>query len=114
MMTSKMKKKDGKITYPSSKNLPSDEASMKMKIVRGTYVSIIMSSCLNPTFMLPDPSLYGWRSVGGSWEPVWFEGKQYHDPTEQDKSEVEGVKPGDGNESNEDDDDDDPDDSDSD
>ena len=31
VMTSKMKKKDGKITYPSSKNLPPDEASMKLK-----------------------------------------------------------------------------------
>ena len=44
-----------------------------------------------------NPSLYGWKSVDGSWEPVWFEGKQYFDPTEQDKSEVEGVKPDDGN-----------------
>ena len=33
MMTSKLKKKDGKITYPSSKNLPPDEAMMKMKIL---------------------------------------------------------------------------------
>ena len=33
MMTSKMKKKDGKITYASSKKLPPDEASMKMKIL---------------------------------------------------------------------------------
>ena len=106
MMTSKMKKKYGKITYPSSKNLPPDEASMKMKILRGTYVSIIMFSCLNPTFVPPDPSLYGWKSVDGSWELVWFEGKQYPDPTEQDKREVEGVKPGDGNEDNEEDDDD--------
>ena len=32
MMTSKMKKKDGKITYASSKKLPPDEALMKMKI----------------------------------------------------------------------------------
>ena len=70
MMTSKMKKMDGKITYPSSKNLPPDEALMKMKILQGTYVSIIMSSCLNPTFVPPDPSLYGWKSVDGSWKPV--------------------------------------------
>ena len=100
-MTSKMKKMDGKITYPSSKNLPPDEALMKMKILQGTYVSIIMSSCLNPTFVPPDPSLYGWKSVDGSWKPVWIEGKQYPDQTEQNKSEVESVKPGDGNEDNE-------------
>ena len=105
-MTSNMKKKDGKITYPSSKNVPSDEASMKMKMLWSTYVSIIMSSCLNPTFVPRNPSLYGWKSVDGSWEPVWFEGKQYFDPTEQDKSKVEGVKPGDGYGDNEDDDDD--------
>ena len=41
-------------------------------------------------------------------------GKQYPDLTEQGKSEVEEVKPGDGNKDNEDDDDDDSDDSDSD
>ena len=33
MMTSKMKRKDGKITYPSSKNLATGEASMKMKVL---------------------------------------------------------------------------------
>ena len=103
MMTSKMKKKDTKITQPSSKNLPPDEASIKMKTFRGTYILIIMSSCLNLTFVLPDPYLYGWISPDGSWEPVWLEEKQYPDPTEQDKSEVEGVKPGDGNEDNKDD-----------
>ena len=65
-----------------------------------------MSSYLNPTFVPRDPCLYGWKSVDGSWEPVWFEGKQYPDSTEQDKREVEGVTPGDGNEANEDDDDD--------
>ena len=92
IMTSKMKRKDGKITYPSSKNLPADEVLMKMKFLRGTYVSIIMSSCLNPTFVSLGPFLYGWKSVDGSWEPVWFEGKQYPDLTEQDKSEVERVK----------------------
>ena len=47
---------------------------------------------------------YGWKSVDGSWESVWFEGKHYPDPTEQDKSEVEGGKLGDGNEDNKDDD----------
>ena len=103
MMTSKMKKKDTKITQPSSKNLPPDEASIKMKIFRGTYILIIMSSYLNLTFVLPDPYLYGCISPDGSWEPVWLEEKQYPDPTEQDKSEVEGVKPGDGNEDNKDD-----------
>ena len=103
MMTSKMKKKDTKITQPSSKNLPPDEASIKIKIFRGTYILIIMSSCLNLTFVLPDPHLYGWISADGSWKPVWLEEKQYPDPTEQDKSEVEGVKPGDGNEDNKDD-----------
>ena len=77
---------------------------MKMKIVRGTFVSILMCSCLNPTFVLPDPSLYGWKSVDGSWESVWFEGKYYPDPTEQDKSEVEGGELGDGNKDNKDDD----------
>ena len=59
IMTSKMKRKDGKITYPSSKNSPADEVLMKMKFLRGTYVSIIMSSCLNPTFVSLGPFLYG-------------------------------------------------------
>ena len=48
-----------------------------------------MSSYLNPTFVPRDPCLYGWKSVDGSWKPVWFEGKQYPDSTEQGKSEVE-------------------------
>ena len=59
IMTSKMKRKDGKMTYPSSKNLPADEVLMKMKFLRGAHVSVIMSSCLNPTFVSLDPSLYG-------------------------------------------------------
>ena len=104
-MTSKMKRKDGKIIYRSSENLPTDETSMKMKIPRGRYVSVIMSSHPNPNFVPLEPFLYGWKSVDGSWEPVQFEGKQYLDPTERDKSEVEEVKPGGGNEDNEDDDD---------
>ena len=73
-----------------------------------------MSRYLNPTFMPLDPSLYGWKSVNGSWETGKGKGKQYPDLTEQGKSEVEEVKPGDGNKDNEDDDDDDSDDSDSD
>ena len=105
MMTSKMKKKDGKITYASSKKLPPDEALMKMKIRWGTYVSIIILSSLNLTFVHPDLPLYGWKSVDGIWEPMCLEGKLYPDSIEQGNSEVERVKPGDGNEGNKDDDD---------
>ena len=35
-------------------------------------------------------SMYGWKLVDNSWEPVWFEGKALPDPDDLSDDEVEG------------------------
>ena len=46
---------------------------MKMKLLRGTFVSHTMVNCLNKYYTLPDPTNYGWKKENTIWIPVWFE-----------------------------------------
>ena len=51
------KKKEMK--YNTSKGLPLDQSSMKMKILQASFVTHCMSNCLNSHYVPLDPSLYG-------------------------------------------------------
>ena len=41
--------------YPSSKCLPPDQSSLKMKILRATFVTHCMSNCLDSQYIPLDP-----------------------------------------------------------
>ena len=54
--------------------LPPDQNSLKMNILRASFVTRFMSHCLNLNYVLLDPSIHGWKLVENYWEPIWFEG----------------------------------------
>ena len=87
----KTKKKDskGQKKFPTSKSLPPDHSSLKMKILRSTYFSHIMSRCLDANYVPLDSSLYGFRKVNDIWEPVWYEGNPLPDPREVEEANDE-------------------------
>ena len=66
------KKKEMK--YNTSKDLPLDQSSLKMKILQASFVTHCMSNCLNFHYVPLDPSLCGWKFAENRWEPIWFEG----------------------------------------
>ena len=74
------KKKQKK--YDTSKGLPSDQTSLKMKMLRASFVTHCMSSCscLNSHYVPLDPFLYGWKFVENRQEPIWFEGSPLPHP----------------------------------
>ena len=81
-MLIKKKKQMGrkKEKYNTSKDLPPDQGSLKMKILRASFTAHIMTNCLNLQYIPLDPSLYGWKIVENRWEPVWFEGSPLPHP----------------------------------
>ena len=87
----KTKKKDskGRTIYPSSKSLPPDQSSLKMKILRSTFIAHCMTHCLDSDYVPLDPSLYGWKLVDNVWDPVWYEGSALPDPSEVEESEID-------------------------
>ena len=87
----KTRKKDslGKKVYPSSKSLPPDQSSLKMKILRSTFTAHCMTNCLDPNYVPLDPSSYGWSLKEGLWEPVWYEGSPLPHPDEVEENEPE-------------------------
>ena len=87
----KTKKNDskGRTIYPSSKSLPPDQSSLKMKILRSTFIAHCMTHCLDPDYVPLDPSLYGWKLVDNVWDPVWYEGSALPDPSEVEESEID-------------------------
>ena len=54
--------------------LPPDHNSLKMRILRASFVAHCMSRCLNPNYVPLDPSVQGWKLVENHWESIWFEG----------------------------------------
>ena len=60
--------------YNTSMELPPDQSSLKMKILRASFVAHRMSHCLNPNYVPLDPSVHGWKLVENHCEPIWFEG----------------------------------------
>ena len=53
--------------------MPTDQSSLKMNILRASFVTHYISNCLNSRYVPLDPSLYGWKFVENRWEPIWFE-----------------------------------------
>ena len=51
-----------------------DQSSLKMKILRATFVTHCMSNCLDSQYIPLDPSQYGWKLEENRWEPIWFMG----------------------------------------
>ena len=69
-----------------------------MKILHSTFIAHCMANCLNNEYLPSDPSNFGWKIVGGSWEPVWFEGDALPDLNEVEKAadrqaEIEEERP---------------------
>ena len=66
-------------TFPSSKSIPPDKSSLKMKILRASFVSHCRVNCLNALYVPFNPSNYGWKLISDDWEPRWFEGNSLPD-----------------------------------
>ena len=75
----KTNKKKGK-KYNTSKDLPPDQSSLKMKILRASFTPHSMSNCLNSRYVPLDPSLYRWKLVETRWESIWLEGSPLPHP----------------------------------
>ena len=75
-MLKKKKKqtKSRKKKYNTSIELPPDQSSLKMKILRASFVAHCMPHCLNANYVPLDPSVHGWKLVENHWESIWFEG----------------------------------------
>ena len=69
----KTNKRKGK-KYNTSKDLPPDQSSLKMKILRASFTPHSMSNCLNSRYVPLDPSLYGRKLVETRWESIWLDG----------------------------------------
>ena len=53
--------------------LPPDQSSLKMKILRTSFVAHCMSHCLNSNYVPLGSSVYGWKLGENHWESIWFE-----------------------------------------
>ena len=61
-----------------------------MKTLRETFVTHVMSNCLDANYQPLDPSNYDWKMADNMWEPVWYEGNPLPDQNEfEDDSENE-------------------------
>ena len=67
-----IKSKDKK--FASTKCLPPDEISWALKIKRDNCITISCTSCLNPIFVPPPATDYGWEDDNGRLSPIWTEG----------------------------------------
>ena len=47
---------------------------MALKIKRDNYITISYTSCLNPIFVAPPATDYGWEDDNGHLSPIWTEG----------------------------------------
>ena len=81
LLTARKRSKDERKRYPSSKAIPPDQNSLKMKILRATFVTHCMMNSLNNMYVPLKPSSYGWKwnSCSSVWEPVWYEGNALPD-----------------------------------
>ena len=66
--------KKGKQVFAQKKQLPPDERSLRMKILRANYISYGWENCLNQQFEIQNPLEYGWKICDGKLEPNCFEG----------------------------------------
>ena len=61
------------IKFVSTKILPSDAKSLKMKIKRPNVIFYAMFHCLDSNYIPLDPVKYGWKIENQKLVPVWFE-----------------------------------------
>ena len=66
-------KKGKKKVFVETKQLPLDEKSLCVKILRANYISYGWENCLNQHFEIPYPLEYGWKICSGKLEPNWFQ-----------------------------------------
>ena len=60
--------------FTSRKCLPPDESSSAPKIKRDNYIIISYTSFLNPIFVPPPATDYGWEDGNGHILAIWTEG----------------------------------------
>ena len=80
LKTKRKSNKKKQMKYNTSKDLPPDQSSLKMKILRASFVTHCMSNSLNSCYVPLNPSLYGWQFMENRWEPLWFEGSPLSHP----------------------------------
>ena len=73
LLKKKKQTKSRKKKYNASMELPPDQSSLKMKILRTSFVAHCMSHCLNSNYVPLDSSVYGWKLGENHCEPIWFE-----------------------------------------
>ena len=64
-------KKGKKKVFVQTKQLPPDERSLRMKILKANYISYGWEICLNQHFEIPNPLEYSWKICDGKLEPNW-------------------------------------------
>ena len=75
------KKTKGKDKYISTKRIPSDQKSLKMKIKRANFITHVWCNCLDGGYTALNPQNYGWKLQSDRLEPIWFEGNSL--PTDE-------------------------------
>ena len=76
MLLTAKKTKDNKKKYPSSRAIVPDQKSLKMKILRATFIAHCMINCCNNQYVPLNPAEYGWEWNPSilNWQPLWYEG----------------------------------------
>lgn len=82
MMMKKKQTKDRKKKYSTTKDLPLDQSSLKMKILRASFAGHCMDNCLDKNYVPLDASLYAWKFFENRWEPIWYTGSPLPNPGE--------------------------------
>ena len=70
-------KKGNKKKFSSSKSIPPDQSSLKMKILRCTFALHTMVSGLNRHHLPLNPATYGQQKGDGFGVPAWSEGNAF-------------------------------------
>ena len=63
LMKKKKQAKSRKKKYNTSMELSPNQSSLKIKLLRPSFVAHCMSHCLNPIYVPLDPSVHGWKLV---------------------------------------------------
>ena len=67
-------KKGKQKVFVQTKQVPPDERSLYIKILRANFISYGWENCLNQHFEIPNPLEYGWTIWDRKLEPNWLEG----------------------------------------
>ena len=72
--------------FTSTKNLPPDIKSLRIKFKRANLVTHSMVNCLKIEYEQLDPTAYGWEEKANGLQPKWFDGNAL--PAHQELSEM--------------------------